>query len=341
MLVTRRALAGAAVAATVVLTVLGTGVAQAAPDQGKGAGRPLAAPLDNSLAPDFGARAAVAAPAEASVALATIQDRIADYVAKNGTGYAFGSYLDATTGKIVLETDAPAGVVAALTDLPGLSVARARLADLVEVRPATIAFHRRDDIGPYWGGAGVTSGGAICTTGYALENASGTRFLTTAGHCFPEGATVLTESGANTVGVVSNRLLSPLNVELIGGQSYAGRVYTGGVNSATSLPVVGAGSAVVGYTDYCHSGRTTGEQCGHTAVSITGQICTQFGCQAPVIVFTGGTLPAGGDAGSPFYAKNATSVWIRGHTIAGSGTTSYATRWQDVQAAYAANIVLG
>ncbi|MEJ3743626.1 hypothetical protein WEI85_10085 [Actinomycetes bacterium KLBMP 9797] len=338
MLVTRRALAGAAVAATVVLTVLGTGAARAAPDGGKGAGRPLAAPLDNSLAPDFGARAKVTASPAASAALATIQGRIADYVAKNGTGYTFGSYLDSTTGRIVLETDAPAGVVAALTDLSGVSVTRARAASLVEVRPTGIAFHRRDDAAPFWGGAGVRSGSSICTTGYALENAGGTRFLTTAGHCFPEGATVLTESLNNTVGVVSNRLSF---VELIGGQSYAGRVYTGGVASSTSLPVVGAGGAVVGFADYCHSGRTTGEQCGHTANSTTAQICTASGCIAPVIAFSGGIMPAGGDAGSPFYAKNATSIWIRGHLIASTPTTSYAARWQEVQAAYGATIVLG
>jgi hypothetical protein len=34
----------------------------------------------------------------------------------------------------------------------------------------------------------------------------------------------------------------------------------------------------------------TGENCGHTASSITGQACTTSGCKSPVIVFTGGVL---------------------------------------------------
>ncbi|MEJ3743627.1 hypothetical protein WEI85_10090 [Actinomycetes bacterium KLBMP 9797] len=348
MRVTKRSLVGAVVAATVAVVALGGGAVQAAPDGGKSATRTLSAPLDNSLAPDFGARGTVAASPAASAALATIQGRIADYVAKNGTSYTFGSYLDATTGRIVLATDAPASLVTSLTTLSGVSTAAAAAAASTEVRRTTTsdAFHRRDDIAPYYGGAGIQSGGGLCSTGYSVQNGAGTRFITTAGHCYADGATVLTESGLNTVGTVSGRRLPtvtghPRDMELIGGQSYAGRIYTGGVTSTSSLPVVGAGSAVVGFTDYCHSGRTTGENCGHTATSITGQVCTGTGCKSPVIVFTGGVSPAGGDSGSPFYAKTATSVWIRGHVIAGDGVTSYAERWQDVVAQYGVSIVLG
>ena len=56
-----------------------------------------------------------------------------------------------------------------------------------------------------------------------------------------------------------------MDMELVGGRSYAGRVYTGGVTSTTSRGVANAGAAYEGYTKYCHSGRTTGENCGHTA----------------------------------------------------------------------------
>jgi hypothetical protein len=130
-------------------------------------------------------------------------------------------------------------------------------------------------------------------------------------------------------------------MELIGGQSYGTRIYTGGVTSSTSLPVVGAGSAVVGFTDYCHSGRTTGENCGHTANDLNGQVCTTTGCKQPVVVFTGGTSPAGGDSGSPFYVKDSTSSWIRGHVIAGDGTTSFVQGFPSVAAAYGVSIVTG
>ena len=130
-------------------------------------------------------------------------------------------------------------------------------------------------------------------------------------------------------------------MELLNGQPYAGRIFTGGVLSSTSIPVVAAGSASVGYTNYCHSGRTTGENCGHTAVSTTAQVCTATGCKTNVIAFRGGVLSQGGDSGSPFYAKDARGAWIRGHVIAGNGTTSYAETWNKVTARYGVSIVTG
>jgi hypothetical protein len=168
----------------------------------------------------------------------------------------------------------------------------------------------------------------------------------TAGHCYANGTSVSTESNLRTVGVVQNRLLAslgngPVDMELLGGQSYWGRIFTGSNNSTTSMPVVGAGSAFVGYNNYCFSGRTSGEQCGHTATSITGQVCTQTGCKSPVIVFSGGNAPQGGDSGSPFYAKDASSVWIRGHVLASGGGTGYAEPFTQTQARYGISIVTG
>lgn len=344
MLVTKGRLVGAVVAAMVAVVALGGG-AQAAPDNGKEPARAASAP---GRAPDQGAKAAVVSSPAADAALAKIQARIADYVAKHGTRYTFGSYVNATTGKIVLETDAPATLVATLTAPSGFSTAEAQAATGVQVRRTTITDRvgRRDDTTPFWGGAGLIVGGGLCSAGYVVQNAGGTRFMVTAGHCYANGATVLVESGARTFGTVSNRRLPTVSghaqdMELIGGQSYGTRIYTGGVNSTTSLPVVGAGSAVVGFADYCHSGRTTGENCGHTATSLNGQTCTATGCKSPVVVFTGGTSPAGGDSGSPFYVKDASSSWIRGHVISGDGVTSYAQGWPSVAAAYGVTIVTG
>lgn len=349
MRVRRGALAGTVVAAAVALAVLGAGSAHAAPDAGKESVRSTTARAAAGVAPDRVAGPAVTASAETTATLAAMQRRIADYVAAHGTKYTFGSYLDARTGKIVLDTDAPADVVSALTRPTGAMTARA--ANDVQVQRSTISdyWHRRDDIQPYWGGGGITQTANTpwCSAGYAVQNAAGTRFSVTAGHCFANGINVLTESGANPYGVVSNRRLPtvsghPQDMELIGGRSYAGRIFTGGVVSTSSAPVVAAGTAYVGFTDYCHSGRTTGEHCGHTATSITGQVCTTTGCKSPVIVFTGGTQPAGGDSGSPFYVKDSSGgAWIRGHVIAGNGVTSYAERWLDVQAAYGVSIVTG
>lgn len=349
MFKTKRTFVGAVIVATVSLTLLGGSPAQASPDKDKNADTTSAAAgKDAGLAPDrtVSAKSAVAPAAES--ALTTIQTRIAKYVAANGTRYTFGSYVDPTSGKILLETDAPDTVVAGLTNGSGMSATDARAANQVQVRrsTATDAFHRRDDTPAYYGGGGITSGGGLCSSGYAVQNGAGTRFATTAGHCFANGATVLTESGANTYGTVSNRRLPtvtghPTDIELVGGQAYAGRIFTGGVVSATSIPVVAAGTAFVGFANYCHSGRTTGEHCGHTATSITAQVCTATGCKSPVIAFTGGTMIQGGDSGGTFYVKDASGAWIRGNVIATNGTTGWATPYTEVASSLGVSIVLG
>ncbi|MGW0709859.1 hypothetical protein ACWD4G_28545 [Streptomyces sp. NPDC002643] len=351
----RRTLSGtlfAAVATVAVLTGLSAGPAQGAPSapgrEGKSPTAPVA-PRDDSRAPDRAADAPLSVPPDAASALATIQERIARYVDAEGTKHTFGSYVDPATGRIVIETDAPQSVVTTLTNLNGEPPGQDEAADEAQVRRTTTGdrFSRRDDSPAFYGGGGITSPGAgICSSGYAVQNGAGTRFMTTAGHCFADGATVTTESGRYVYGTVSHRRLPtvtghPMDVELIGGQSYASRIFTGGIDSMSSLPVVGAGGAVVGFDDYCHSGRTTGEHCGHTATSTTAQVCTGTGCKSPVVAFTGGTLPQPGDSGAPFYVKDSTSVWIRGHVIAGNTGTAYAQGYPEVASALGVGIVTG
>jgi hypothetical protein len=337
----------AAAVCALSLLGLGLGAGPAGAAQGGKPVPPAGAAGDSSRGPDRSATAPAASSAN-TAALAAIQARIARHVAAHGDGATFGSYLDPATGQIVLETDAPAGVVAALTDLGAAPAAQRQAAARVQVRRATVTdtFNRRDDIPPFWGGAGLSAEGFLCSSGYAVQNSAGTRFMTTAGHCFNNGATVLSESGGATYGTVSNRHLPTVtgdakDMELIGGQSYAGRIYTGGVTSSTSIPVVAAGSAVVGYNDYCHSGRTTGENCGHTATSITAQVCTATGCKSPVIAFTGGNMIQGGDSGGTFYAKDSSGAWIRGNVIASGGGTGYATPWTVVSSTLGVSIVTG
>ncbi|GAA4460282.1 hypothetical protein [Phytohabitans houttuyneae] len=341
------ALVAGIVAAVAALTVLGGGPAQAGPDKGDEPARRAAA--DESRAPDrLAGGGKVVTPLAATKALAALQNRIAGWVADHGTAYSFGSYLDPRTGRIVLDTDAPADVVSSLTGLAGAGAAERQVAGQALVRRAATkdVFHRRDDSPPFYGGGGLYQGGGLCSSGFAVQNSAGTRFAVTAGHCYANGATVLTESGRYTYGTVSNRRLPTVtghaqDMELIGGQSYAGRVFTGGVTSSSSVPVVSAGGAVVGFTNYCHSGRTTGEQCGHTATSTTAQVCTATGCKSPVIAYTGGTIQQGGDSGGSFYVKDASGAWIRGHVIASSSTTGYVTPWTVLAPAYGVSIVLG
>lgn len=272
--------------------------------------------------------------AASKVALATIQSRIAQWVQANGPRHSFGSFVDPQTGRIVLETDAPAGVVATLVGALG---------GLVDLRTGSIsdAFSRKSDVPAFWGGAGITQsvGVAWCSAGFTVQR-GGARFLVTAGHCFANGTTVVTENGGVTMGTVSDRgPLPPFDMELIGGGSYSASIYVGGVDSSAGNPVVAAADPWVGVTGYCHSGRTTGEQCGHTVNSVDAQVCTATGCKSPVIAYTGGNLHQGGDSGSPFYIKSGTNVHIRGIIIASGGGTGYAEKWSRISSHLGVSIV--
>jgi hypothetical protein len=336
----KRALVAWVAAAAAVATVgVGTTQAQAASSTSKPQPKGTHAPADPG--PSAGERSAakrVASPA-ATAAEKTVEARIRSYVATHGTTYTFGTYTDPATGALVVDTNAPASVVASLTSL-GTSKAASGVAVHVNRETTKDAYSRRDDVPAFYGGGGLYASGFLCSTGYAVQSSTGARWMVTAGHCFANGTTVSTESGARTEGVVTARSLAslgngPIDVEFLAGQSYAGRIFTGGVTSSSSIPVVGAGDAYVGYTDYCHSGRTTGEQCGHTATSTTAQVCTETGCKSPVIAYTGGVVQQGGDSGGTFYAKDSRGAWIRGHVIAGNSTTGYVEPYTQITARWA------
>jgi len=317
-------------------------------DGKKPTGRLGKAPVAADQAPDRSARGKDAASPAADQALTGIQRRISNYVADHGTRYTFASYLDSDTGRIVLNTNAPAKVVSKLTSRSDPDQRReVSKGQVRRTKAISDTFHRRDDTPAFWGGAGITNSGGICSSGYGVRNSSGTVFSVTAGHCFANGANALVESGLRSYGTVSARRLPtvtghPMDMELLGGQSYAGRVYTGGVVSTTSRPVTAAGAAFAGYNNYCHSGRTTGENCGHTATSTNAQVCTATGCKSPVIAFTGGTMIQGGDSGGAFYAiDSAGKAWIRGNVIATDGTTGWAQPWTTVASQYGVSIVTG
>lgn len=326
---------GAALAALTAITMLGA-PAQAVPGDEKATDSVHTAPLSDRLAPDRGTR--VTASPDSATTLARLQARIAKHVAKHGTKNTFGSYVDGTTGKVVLDTDASADLVKNLT-------AGATVSVQVRRNKTTDAWHRRDDIPAFYGGGGITNGAGICSSGYAVRNSGGT-YMMTAGHCFANGTNVRTESNARYYGTVFARRLPTVtghafDAELMYNQPYAGRVFTGGITSTSSIRVVSAGAAAVGYANYCHSGRTTGEQCGHRATSTTAQVCTATGCKSPVIAYTGGVIQQGGDSGGAFYAKDASGAWIRGHVIAGSSTTGYIQPWTVVANNYGVSIVTG
>jgi len=292
-------------------------------------------PVPADEAASSGRQLTTAVSPTVNAASATIQSRITSFVRTHGTKNSFGAYTDAATGKVIIETDASAAVVSSLVGT---------LSGVVEVRRAAVtdAFSRRDDIAPFWGGAGIalTKNVPRCSSGYTVKNAVGTRFQITAGHCFSNGQTAVTELGGGVVGSISGNGLPSQDMERISGQSYSPYIYIGGVNSSTGAHIASAGDPVVGYNNYCHSGRTTGENCGHTVTSVTGTVCTSSGCKSPVIVFTGGVMIQGGDSGAPFYVGSASGPdkHIRGHVIAVGGSTGYAEKWSRVAARFGVTI---
>ena len=253
-----------------------------------------------------------------------------------GDKYSLASHLDLQTGRVVLETDAPASETERLVkEHPEI--------ELRESKPTTDVFHRRDDIPAFWGGASIRSGGT-CSTGFSVRKPSGARFITTAAHCFSVGATVRTPT-LTFVGTVAQRgtLNSPFfwvnrDVELIGGSSYGARVYTGGVFSTSSRGVIGAGDPVAGFTGYCSSGQTSGEQCQQTVQSTSAMVCTQTGCKWPVIQYVGGPANPGDSGGSFYLPSGSSSAWARGAVIAGNGVTSYAEPWNRIASAMGVTI---
>jgi hypothetical protein len=269
-------------------------------------------------------------------------DSIREEIAGRGFGrgaqkFSYSSHLDLQTGRVVLQTDAPASVTERLVEEhPEI--------ELRDAAPVERLFHRRDDIPSFWGGASIQSGGGTCSTGFAVRKPSGTRFMTTASHCFAVGAPVSTPTG-RLVGTVTQRGMQGSfwpwdnrDVELIGGQSYAGRVYTGGVFSTSSKAVVGAGDPVAGFGGYCSSGQTTGEQCGQVVLSTDALLCAGGSCDWPTIMYVGGPARPG-DSGGPFYLPNAAGqVFASGSVIAGDGTTSFAARWSVMAGAMGVSI---
>jgi hypothetical protein len=245
--------------------------------------------------------------------------------------FAYGFYFDAAKSAVALETDAPPGVVQPLLD---------RFTGAIAYRPgASDRDTRQSDPPPFWGGASITNGSAVCSSGFVVQNGSGTRFMVTAAHCFALGAAVRSTGGGFAMGTVVSRGPFPTwDLELIGGASYGSFIYRGDATGFGSH-VIGAGDPVIGFTGYCRSGQTTFENCGQTVTSLTAEFCDASGCTPGLIAYSGGGLSAGGDSGAPFFLPGSTGEFIRGVHIARSGSTMYAERWNTVAAHFGVSIV--
>jgi hypothetical protein len=266
-----------------------------------------------------------------------IREQIARFAPENSK-FSYASHLDLQTGRVILKTDAPASVTEGLVkENPEI--------ELVDSKPISDLWHRRDDVPSFWGGAAITSGGGTCSAGFTVAKPNGARFMTTAAHCWAVGSTVRTPTGT-FVGTVAQRgtlgsiwFWDNRDMELIGGSSYAPRVYTGGVTSTTSRGIIGAGDPVSGFTGYCSSGQTSGEQCGQHVNSTGAIVCTGTGCKWPVVEYVGGPARPGDSGGSFYLPSGSTGAFARAAVIAGDGSTSYAEPWSRISSAMGVSIV--
>ncbi len=249
------------------------------------------------------------------------------------TKTTYGSYFDPKSGKVVIESSASSTIFSYFeSTYPGE----------VEYRRAPGGLQSRvNDGAPHWGGAWINTPLGGCTSGYTVKNASGTKFMLTAGHCASQGATITGGTGLNW-GVVVNKAPTPTDdLELIGNSTYAGSIYSGDA-TGTMQNVKGAADPVVDSTSYCVSGRTSAETCGHHAVSLTGTFCAPElgGCDNGMAIFRDGTLTQDGDSGAPWYTYPAGGgVTIRASHTGLFGSDMYAERWLAAKNVFGVTIV--
>ena len=279
-------------------------------------------------------------------ALEALQRRIEKRAEKKVEGESFSAYANSETGQIVLQTSASEEVAKQLLELPDAAQRReAEKAKVKIVDPIKRDWHRTDDIPAFWNGAGINVGGGSCSNGYAARrNSDSKNVAVTAGHCAAVGTTIKNESGTQTFGQVIDRRYGGTldDFELVAGSSYAGRVYTGGLTSTSSIPVVSADAAWVG-SDYCVSGRTSGTPCGLTAESTDAYVCFTDGfCRDHAIqVKENGAGPGPGDSGGTFFFMYNGAAYIRGSHMGGNSTTSYEQSWVEASSHAGLSIVTG
>ena len=286
-----------------------------------------------------GAKARVERRAIAKATVDTIQDRVSKRAwSPAAKHYNYASWLDLKTGKMVLKTNAPASVTAPLTkDYPGV----------IDRQVDTIrdSFSRFADIPPFWGGSSIKSGGSVCSSGFVVQK-GGQRFLTTAGHCFPLGANVLTTGGNLSVGTVVQR----------GPFLRAVPVLRHGAHRREELRVVDLrrrGEQLRGQARQRRrrSGRRlhpvlpqrpdlAASSAGRRSRASTPRCAPQTGCKSPVISYTG-NVSQPGDSGAPFYvySVDGANVFIRGMNVASGATISFAEKWSRISSNLGVSIV--
>lgn len=247
---------------------------------------------------------------------------------------SLGAYFDPRLGKIVIQTESPAAMFS-----PMLSA----FSEMTEFLNSPVVRYSRDNDGaPHWGGAKIVSAGFDpCSSGFTVKNSAGTRYMVTAGHCFPNGAIVKSGGGLAFGTIVQRAEYPTYDMELIGGSTYAGRIYNAD-DCCTSAQVAGASDPVVGRAIYCHSGFFSLSGCGETVTDLHALFCTGGQCTPDTMKFDAPDPPGPGDSGGPFYLPGS-AVYIRGMVI-GGGVLScpcYGEKWSSISGKFSVSIYTG
>ncbi|WP_148256518.1 hypothetical protein [Kribbella flavida] len=242
--------------------------------------------------------------------------------------YSYGFHYDAQGDVMSVTTNAPAAVMKPLL---------AKYPSLVQAKYGDVGrASRRSDPAPHRGGASITNGTGVCTSGFTITSTA--RYMVTAGHCFTINQRVYSTGGGQLWGTVRNRPRFPYyDFEAVGGGSYGSVIYVGNATGRTIL-VSGASDPAVGAA-YCRSGQTTFERCSQVVTSLHAQFCDESGCTVELIAYRG-PASSGGDSGAPLYQYVNGTVQIRGMHIAHADDTMYAERWTTIRSVFKANIAI-
>lgn len=244
--------------------------------------------------------------------------------------YNYVFYFDPRRDAISLASNAPAAVVAPLEKAnPGL---------IYYHYESNVGrdFNRQDDPPPHWGGSLLSP--LICSSGFAVQDGAGNRYMATAGHCYSNGTQVRSGMGTYSFGTFANPTYPFDDLGIISGSTYQGYVYSGNQFSSSARLVYGGGTAVInGFSNYCRSGATTGEQCGNRVISETGTVCTAGICTGGQYVYRGNGVPsAGGDSGAPLYSVSTDNrgVFVIGIHTGRGGADMLAEPYSSLIASY-------
>ncbi|WP_199439454.1 hypothetical protein [Umezawaea beigongshangensis] len=151
--------------------------------------------------------------------------------------------------------DARSFTAAADVDVPITTVHEQPLTDV----------SRQNDAPPWKGGATIVLGNAACTSGVAVRNGAGARFLLTAGHCGNPGTRVTDPTG-EFIGTAGAKHADH-DIMLIPTGNVVNQQYVGGGDSSATEVVRGWGDVYTG--EYlCQSGVTSARETGNPVCDI-------------------------------------------------------------------------